>query len=89
MTRSAWLRLAFLVASIALVFGLIELALYAGWAVALGASLGGLCLATLLAEDWQERSAAVGEKPEEVRSGARQRRDLLREAGVRDSVLDE
>lgn len=85
MTRSAWLRLAFVLAVTAYLFGLVELAFWAGWAVALGVSLGGVLLAGLLAEDWSERASSTTERPEVIRSGAQHRRDLLRAAGVEDN----
>lgn len=78
MTRDPWLRLAFIVSWMALVFGLVMLAFWAGWAVSVAVSAGGLLLATIAAEDWSEWARPEGEKPEPIVSGRAQRRALLR-----------
>lgn len=82
MTRGPWLRLAFIVAWMALVLGLVQLAFWAGWAVALGVSAGGLLLATLAAEDWAEWAVDEVEKQEPIVSGRVRRRELRRSRSV-------
>lgn len=54
-----FVRLGAIAASTAWIFGLVELARFAGWPVGLGAGLGGVILSVVLTEDW-ERSPAAG-----------------------------
>lgn len=82
MNRSHWLRLAYIAAWMLLVFGLIQLAFWAGWPVAFGVSAGGLVLATLAAEDWSELASSEVEESEPLVSGRAQRRELLRSRRV-------
>ncbi len=71
----SWQRLAWITACMGLVLGLVELAYWSGWPVALGVSWGGLTLATLLAEAWAPQQA-----PPPPRSTRQQRRELVESA---------